>query len=60
MVTEQNVTLRVLTPDVEGNWLYKEEAGERIYSQRVYLGVEADPAEWHECTEEEKDEDSEI
>lgn len=50
----QEITLRKLIPDREGDWLYKEESGVRAYAKRVYLGKEADPAEWQECSDAEK------
>lgn len=50
------MTLRKLVPDVAGNWLYKDEGENRIFSQSVYLGKDADPAEWQECTHAEKKE----
>ena len=53
--TTTEVTLRELRPD-EGKWLYRDEDGQRLFSQHVYLGVNADPADWRECGEAEKTE----
>jgi hypothetical protein len=44
---------RVLTPD-ENMWLYNE--SQRVISDLVYLGVEADSSEWTEITDERKQE----
>lgn len=44
---------RVLTPD-ENMWLYNE--SQRVISDKVYLGVEADKTEWTEITEQRKQE----
>ena len=40
-----------LTP-TEGNWLYNEK--EKIITDLVYLGIEADESEWIEISSEEK------
>ena len=42
---------RPLIPD-EGNWLYNEK--EKIITDLVYLGIEADESEWIEISSEEK------
>ena len=53
-LTEQN-GLRILTPD-EGQWLYKDDQTiGRIFSYDVYLGINDSPANWGECTNEEKE-----
>lgn len=44
---------RVLTPDTN-MWLYNE--SQRVISDKVYLGVEADESEWTEITDERKQE----
>lgn len=44
---------RVLTPD-ENMWLYNE--SQRVISDKVYLGVQADESEWSEITDERKQE----
>lgn len=44
---------RVLTPD-ENMWLYNE--SERVISDKVYLGVEADESDWVDITDERKQE----
>lgn len=44
---------RVLTPD-ENMWLYNE--SQRVISDKVYLGVEADANDWSEITDERKQE----
>ena len=57
MIRELDSELRILVPDVEGNWLYQQQSeNERVFSQLVYLGKEADPSDWHECTTAEKEE----
>ena len=43
---------RVLTPD-ENMWLYNE--SQRVISDKVYLGVEADESDWIEITDAEKE-----
>lgn len=55
MIQEQQVILRKLVPDVDGNWLYKQDGEQRIFSQCVYLGKEASADEWTECTVEDKE-----
>lgn len=45
-ITEETITIRKLTPS-EGKWLNKED----VYSQEVYLGIEANPDEWTEVEE---------
>ncbi len=42
---------RVFTPD-NGLWLLN--ANDRVISNKVYLGVNADSSQWQEITEEEK------
>lgn len=42
---------RVLIPE-QGHWLYNADA--QVISDKVYLGKNADSAEWVEITEEEK------
>lgn len=42
---------RPLIPD-EGNWLYNEK--EKIITDLVYLGIEANESDWVEITSEEK------
>ena len=42
---------RVLTPD-ENMWLYNE--SQKVISDKVYLGVEAEVSEWTEITDERK------
>ncbi len=44
---------RVLTPD-ENMWLYNE--SQKVISDKVYLGVEADESEWIDITDEHKQE----
>ena len=44
---------RVLTPD-ENMWLYNE--SQKVISDKVYLGVEADGSDWAEITDECKQE----
>lgn len=44
---------RVLTPDTD-MWLYNE--SQRVISDKVYLGVEADESDWSEITDERKQE----
>lgn len=47
------------TPDVEGNWLYRDmENGSRYFTNIVYLGKDIngnDIPPYHECTNEEKE-----
>lgn len=43
---------RVLTPD-ENMWLYNE--SQRVISDKVYLGIEADESDWVEITQEQKE-----
>lgn len=40
------VELRILKPEVDGNWLTNGET----YSQTVYLGVEDSPENWNEIS----------
>lgn len=51
-MTKETFTQRILIPD-EGKWLYNE--GEKVISDRVYLGKEADETAWVEITAEEKE-----
>lgn len=51
-MTTESFTQRILTPD-EGKYLYNEEA--KLISEKVYLGKDADEAEWVEITEDEKE-----
>lgn len=48
-VEETKVTLRILKPTIEENWLTNGET----YSQLVYLGKEDTPDNWREITSEE-------
>jgi hypothetical protein len=43
--------IRVITPETD-MWLCNEE--QRVISDKVYLGVNADENDWHDITEEEK------
>ena len=52
MVIETINNQRVLTPD-ENMWLYNE--SQRVISDKVYLGVEADASDWVEITQEQKE-----
>lgn len=53
-MTVENINgQRVLTPD-ENMWLYNE--SQRVISDLVYLGVEADASDWSEITDERKQE----
>ena len=52
-LTEQN-GLRILTPD-NGQWLYKDDNGTRIFSDLVYLAKNDSPDNWRECTTAEKE-----
>ena len=45
--------MRKQTPEIEGDWLYKDENDIRMFSQEVYLPDGA--ALWSECTNEEKE-----
>lgn len=49
METKNNI--RILTPS-DGMWLYNSDA--QTFSQKVYLGVNANAEDWVEITEEEK------
>ena len=53
MTVETINNQRVLTPD-ENMWIYNE--SQRVISDKVYLGVEADETEWTEITDERKQE----
>ena len=53
MVIETINNQRVLTPD-ENMWLYNE--NQRVISDRVYLGIEADESDWVDITDEHKQE----
>lgn len=48
------ITTKKQTPSIAENWLYKDEAGIRIFAKEVYLPDDA-PL-WAECTDEEKEE----
>lgn len=48
----ETITMRRQTPSVEGNWLYKDQMNERIFSKEIYLPDGTEP--WAECTDEEK------
>ena len=53
-VTEQQVTLRKLTPS-EGMWLTRTDATtDRVFSKEVFLGINDSPDNWREATEQEK------
>ena len=53
-LTEQQVTLRKLTPS-EGMWLTRTDATtDRVFSKEVFLGINDSPDNWREATEEEK------
>ena len=52
-LTEQD-GLRILTPDT-GQWLYKDDNGNRIFSDCVYLGKYDSSANWGECANEQKE-----
>ena len=53
-LTEQQVTLRKLTPS-EGMWLTRTDATtDRVFSKEVFLGVNDSRANWREATEQEK------
>lgn len=51
MILENTTNYRILTPD-ENKWLYNEK--DKVISDKVYLGVNADETLWVEITEEEK------
>ena len=51
MKLENTTNYRILTPS-ENKWLYNEK--DRVISDRVFLGVNADETLWIEITEEEK------
>lgn len=53
MIIETINGQRVLTPE-ENMWLYNE--SQRVISDKVYLGVEADESEWTEITDDRKQE----
>ena len=53
-LTEKPVTLRYLTPS-EGMWLTQaNETKNRVFSDRVILGINDSPENWREATELEK------
>lgn len=53
-VTEQQVTLRKLTPS-EGLWLTRTDATtDRVFSKEVFLGINDSPENWREATDDEK------
>ena len=53
-LTEQQVTLRKLTPS-EGMWLTRTDATtDRVFSKEVFLGVNDSRDNWREATEQEK------
>lgn len=53
-LTEQQVTLRKLTPS-EGMWLTRTDATtDRVFSKEVFLGINDSPDNWREATEQEK------
>lgn len=47
------ITMRKQTPEIKGNWLYKDENGQRLFREVVYLPDNA-PL-WGECTNDEKE-----
>lgn len=51
-MTKETFTQRILIPD-EGKWLFND--AEKIISDKVYLGKEANESEWVEITAEEKE-----
>ena len=51
-MTTETFTQRILIPD-EDKYLYNEK--EKVISDKVYLGKEADETEWQEITEAEKE-----
>lgn len=51
-MTKETFTQRILIPD-ENKWLYNEK--EKVISDKVYLGKEADEADWVEITTVEKE-----
>lgn len=53
MIIETINNQRVLTPDTN-MWLYNE--SQRVISDKVYLGVQADESEWTEITDDRKQE----
>ena len=53
-LTEQQVTLRKLTPKA-GMWLTRIDATtDRVFTKEVFLGINDSPDNWREATEEEK------
>lgn len=53
-LTEQQVTLRKLTPS-DGMWLTQAyDTENRVFSEQVILGVNDSPDNWREATEQEK------
>lgn len=50
-MTIENVNIRVLIPS-DGMWLYNPK--DRVISDKVFLGVQADETEWTEITSEER------
>ena len=53
MKIEEKNNQRVLTPDAD-KWLYNEK--DKVISDKVYLGINADADDWTEITEERKQE----
>lgn len=51
-IEEKQVTLRILRPTTEDNWLYNENVN--TFSQLVYLAKDDDGSGWSEITENEK------
>jgi len=51
-MTKETFTQRILTPDTD-KWLYNEK--EKVISDKVYLGKEADETEWAEITTADKE-----
>lgn len=53
-LTEQQVTLRKLTPS-EGMWLTRTDATtDRVFTKEVFLGVNDSRENWRDATEDEK------
>lgn len=46
------MAIRMQTPSVPSNWLYRDLGEDRAFSKVVYLGV--NDTEWQECTDEDK------
>lgn len=51
-MTKETFTQRILIPD-SGKWLYNE--SEKVISDKVYLGKDAEESAWREITAEEKE-----